>query len=171
MKMNKKGFTLVEFVVSFSLITVILILLFEIIISVREIYFSAGIKTELLSRQVLMTEKINDDFYSNEIVNIVNCGQNCLTVSFSDGTSKNLSIDIENKIFQYGNYYTNLINNSNFDQPFITFKTFYNVGEDQYDSFVTIKIPVHHHLYKEDFGVLAIYQYDSRVTHLDTVQF
>ena len=58
---NNKGFTLVEMLVSFSLSMILIIILFQLIINLKDVYMTSGIKTELLNKQYLMTTKIYDD--------------------------------------------------------------------------------------------------------------
>ena len=62
--MNKRGFTTVELLVSFTLVSVIVFFLFEIIFVLKDLYVSAGIKTKLLTKQAVISEIINDDFTS-----------------------------------------------------------------------------------------------------------
>ena len=74
---NNKGFSTVELVVSFSICMVVVVILFQIVVSLRELYEKSGIKTELLNKkkifiQVLPEELRNlflqaywsDDFFS-----------------------------------------------------------------------------------------------------------
>ena len=58
---NNKGFTLVEMLVSFTLSMILVIILFQLIINLKDIYMSSGMKTELIKKQYLMTNKIYTD--------------------------------------------------------------------------------------------------------------
>jgi len=57
---NEKGFTLIELISSFVLISLIVALLFEVLFIVKNLYSDSGIKTELLIKQALISEKINE---------------------------------------------------------------------------------------------------------------
>ena len=47
--MKNKGFTVVEMLSAFTLSSIIIIILFQLIINLKELYMSSGIKTELLT--------------------------------------------------------------------------------------------------------------------------
>lgn len=59
---NQKGFTLVELIASFTLALVIMFFLFQIVITVKELYVSSGLKTEMLIRQANLERQIGLDF-------------------------------------------------------------------------------------------------------------
>ena len=68
----KKGFTVVELIVSFSLVMVIVIFLFQIIISLKNLSTNSGVKTELLNKQSLISNEINKKLNNNEIISLQN---------------------------------------------------------------------------------------------------
>ena len=74
----KKGFTVVELIVSFSLVMVIVIFLFQIVISLKNLYTNSGVKTELLNKQSLISNEINKKLSSNEIISLTKCGAYCV---------------------------------------------------------------------------------------------
>ena len=59
--MNKKGFTIVELIVSFSLAITIGFFLFKITIIIKDLYTDSYIKTNIISKQNVMTERMYDD--------------------------------------------------------------------------------------------------------------
>ena len=60
--MNKnKGFTVIETIVSFCLISVVSIMVLQIILSVRDLYIIGDVKTTMLVKQGIMVQKIQDD--------------------------------------------------------------------------------------------------------------
>ena len=71
MKTNK-GFTTVELLVSFTLTAVIVFFLFEILFILKDLYVDTGIKTKLLTKQAVLTEKINDDVASKNLMKTLN---------------------------------------------------------------------------------------------------
>ena len=163
--MNKKGFTIIELVSSFALISLIIGLLFELLMVVKNLYTDAVIKTELLTKQALISEKINDDFTNKSLRIASKCGNNCILFEFFDGTSSTLEFNREENTFKYGNYKTNLMDGSMYGNIDISTETILGVGLGLNDSIVKIRIPIYHKLIKkEDFGINIVYQYNSRNT-------
>lgn len=161
---KKNGFTVVELVVSFSLVMVIVIFLFQIIISLREMYVNNGIKSALLNKQAIMTQKIYDDFRSKTITSFTSCGDNCITFSFDDTSTTTLRIDKDQNLFEYGDYATKLVDGSSFGDFVVSTETVPDVSPAQYDSMIKIVIPVTNRLLEGNFGVTAVYQYNSNFT-------
>ena len=85
--MNKKGFTVVELIVSFALVMIVVVILVQIVTIVKTLYLNAGIKTELLHKQAIMNRKISQRFNQKDIKAAVRCGAGCLTFIYEDDTS------------------------------------------------------------------------------------
>lgn len=156
----KKGFTTVELVVSFSLISVMLIILFQLVITIRNIYFEAGIKTELLSKQALFVSKINKDLVQKGVLDLSSCGTDCVEIIFKDGVKKRIVVDTINNVLRYDNFASELAADSYFGVPNIVFEVTYE-SYDEYDSYFHIQVPVINDLYDEDFGLDILYQFNS----------
>ena len=62
---NNKGFSILELIVSFSLTMIIVVVLFEIIIYMKELYEKSITQTELINRQNLITDYIYTDLTEN----------------------------------------------------------------------------------------------------------
>ncbi len=108
MKKNKeKGFTVVELVVSFALISIIVMGMLGIALTYRG---KAQVSTDRLSMEkyrAAVTRKIQDDIVKSKVSNITRCGSNqkCITISFQNGDTKNLEIsdnDVKNRYIIYG---------------------------------------------------------------------
>ena len=57
--MKNKGFTVIELVLTISLVSVVMIILFQIIFLVKNLYVESGVKVKLLQKQLVISEKIN----------------------------------------------------------------------------------------------------------------
>lgn len=86
--MNKKGFTVVELLASFTLSMIIIVFLFQIIIELKDIFTTSAVKTDTLSKIDIVTDKIYDLIDQNNVT-VVTCteGTFCLTISGSDSTN------------------------------------------------------------------------------------
>ena len=61
-KLNKKGFTLIELITTFALASVLIIILINIIIVIKNIYSKNDIRSELLLEQSNLSNLINKKF-------------------------------------------------------------------------------------------------------------
>lgn len=156
---NNKGFTLVEMLVSFTLSMILVIILFQLIINLKDIYISSGMKTELLNKQYLMTNKIYTDLNEKKAIKIENCANPivCIEFTFSDGTTKKLEVDETNKTLAYDNYIIKLNNESYFKA--ISINT--NISESNKKIF-NANIPIYNDLFKDtNFGINIVYPYND----------
>ena len=65
--MNKKGFTIVELIVSFSLAATIGFFLLRITMVIKDLYTDSYVKTNIISKQNIITERMYDDFLYNDV--------------------------------------------------------------------------------------------------------
>lgn len=158
----KKGFTVVELIVSFSLVMTIVIFLFQIVIGIKNLYTNSGLKTELLNKQSLISYEINKKFAEKDINQVLKCGSYCLSFVYSDGSKDQLRLDYDNKTFQFGSYTTKLPDGSYFKDVNISAKfagTFSNYNNN---AMILVNIPIYNdNLENQNFGITAIYQYNT----------
>ena len=158
--MKNKGFTVVEMLSAFTLSSIIIIILFQLIINLKELYMSSGIKTELLNKQYLMTNKIYSDLNEKQIVSIDSCinMEKCISFTYSDGLVKNLEIDEENKTIKYDNYIVKLNSYTNFGNIIIDFD-----GTSEQNKIVNINVPIYNDQIKDtNFGINIVYPYNNQ---------
>lgn len=172
---NNRGITLVEMIVSMTLLVIISTFLFQMVISLKELYNSSGIKTEMLTKQANISKMINDDFKEKGIKIAQKCSDedNCLAFYFEDGTSKTLKFtkrtDKSEAYLEYGDYRTNLVDKSDFGVYQIETATVSNAGLNN-NSILKIDIPITHPLLKnQNFGINIIYQYNSNSTSISDI--
>lgn len=113
MKINHKGFTIVELVLSFALISVIVIGMLTIIINYRSMIKLSNRKIELIQYKSTLTKTIQDDITNLGVRSIHYCKDasgndinTCVVLTFKDESIKNLSyanFDVKNRYIQYGN--------------------------------------------------------------------
>lgn len=159
--MKNKGFTLIEMLVSFVLSIVLIIILFQLILNLKEVYMSSGIKSELLNKQNIITNKIYKDLKEKQVISLEECEPAlvCVNLNFSDGTTKTIKADEIDKTIEYDDYKIKLNNGSYFGNI--------NINTNSYggkDNLIDIKIPVYNYLFKNtDFGINILYTYDSNL--------
>ncbi len=165
--MNKnKGFTIIELILSFSITAIIVVLLFQLLLFLKDIYNDNGYKTELFIKQALISNEINNELENKTVTNIEYCDDyefnTCFTFTFNYGSSiSNLVIDAENNTIKYGDFATKLVNGSEIGVVQLGSEMGSN-QDGRLDSFAAIIIPIYHPLYDdEDFGIKIICQYNS----------
>lgn len=99
MKSKEKGFTLVEIIVTFCLISTISFLLFQIILSLKNLYTSSDYKTVLLIDQGNLTRRMNDDFFGLNVKDIKTCESAteqalCLDFVLTDPSNRNAADEL-----------------------------------------------------------------------------
>ncbi|MEG2029002.1 MAG: hypothetical protein RR050_03885, partial [Bacilli bacterium] len=160
--MNNKGMTVIELVVSFVLTIVIALFLIEIVFFLKDIYVTNGIKSEIILKQSLISDRINKIFNSKRISNISNCGDDCISVMFNDSSVETISFDKKSNKVIIGDYVNNLPNGSVIGETVM--KTTVNDTEiNCFNSLFQIYVPITNVLVKNKvFDINIVYQYDNR---------
>ena len=164
--MNKKGFTVLELILAFTLTTIVVVYLMQIISLVHAMYVSNNQKTETLIKQSNIMDQIYRDLDEKTLRSVSACEPNCstLTLTFTTGESKIISIDNNQKIVKYGDYavqYDSNMKIENIQTSNTTFKN--NVGEvmgsNLYDAILQIKIPIS--INENSFDINVVHQYNT----------
>ena len=168
--MNKKGFTLVEVLVSLALVSTIAIFLFQIIFIIRDIYAEKNIKSEIYIESSNISNVINKDIYNKDkdgiyIKNINKVSNDELYITYSDGTKNNIVIDRSNNTITYGNYTVSILDVAKIGNIELYYN--YETTETNKNGICYIKIPITHDDYKNDFGIVITYRYDSSKTKIN----
>ncbi len=120
-KINNKAFTVVELIITFSIVMVISLGLLKVVDSYREKQQNELYKKEILSYKNEVIKRIEDDFLDKAVKNIegidvttAHPGYNqCITITFGDDTTKdlcanNLEIMYDNIKYKYPNRFIQL---------------------------------------------------------------
>lgn len=152
--MNKKGFTIVEIMASFLLISAVSILLLELFISLNQLYNKGEIQTRLLINQANFERRIMDDLNTSNIVTITSCGTDCVRFNL-DGVIKELKILNKNLI--YDNYALDNVKGSTMGSIiFNPVNTTLNDGTNA--TIYNIQVTIMNKIIKGDYGIHVVYQ-------------
>ena len=146
--MNKKGFTLVELIATFSLAAIVFIVLINILVIIKDIYTSSDTKTQLLINQANLSNAINSKLVNGTLLGYSECTDSdfCYVFTLNDGTSIKLIVT-DTKI-KFGDYVYKLMANTKITDTKIT----------NYNNFLNIKISITNEVYPgEDYGVNVVY--------------
>lgn len=161
--MNRKGFTLIELVTTFALSTVIIIILINIVLVIRNIYTKYELKSNLLIEQSNLSSLINKKFTTDSLVSYIPCSESsfCYTFTFKDNTKSTLVVSED--YIKFDNYVYTLESGTTVEDPTMEIITVDVSNDTTNNSFLVIKIPIKNKLYSnEDFGFNIVYQYNSK---------
>lgn len=168
----KRGFTVVELVVSFALVMVVAYFLFNLLYSLKNLAVDSGLKTELLQKQALMVRELENDLENKKLVLATNCGKYCLDFLYDDSTSRRLELDTENNYFRYGKLAIKLLDGSSFGDIDVSNEQVITTGGGiKNDSMIHIKIPITNKLVEGDYGINIVYQYNSNEVSFNDLIF
>lgn len=167
--MNKKGFTLVELIVSFTLTITIAFFLLRITIVIKDLYTDTYIKTNIISKQNIITERMYDDFLYNDVKVALKCGQNCIRFIFSDNNEKVFLID--SNTFRWGDFTLKLTDESKFNN--VSTKIQKNLADNELNnSLLSISVPIVNDAIKdEEFITNVVVPYNSNNVYMDDLDF
>ena len=141
--MNKKGFTTVELITSFTLATVVMLILFNVIIIMKDKLSETNIKTKMLVEKDNLSYNINKRLKEKEISSITMCGEGdkCYEFTYSDDISDKLIYSSTDKTITFNNYTFDIIDGITVEEPVI--KEYYDtMSSTKYNGYFIIHIPI-----------------------------
>ena len=165
--MSKKGFTLVEVLVSLTLVTVIAIFLFQIIYVLHDVYLEKTVKSELYIESSNLSNVINKSILnrSREGVTITSVTKNnddSVTIKFSDRRTMRINIDRSSNTISYGDYSVSILPKANIGNIEVYYN--YEMVELANNGVAYIRIPITSEEYNNDFSVRIFFRYNSTKT-------
>lgn len=170
--MNNKGFTTIELIVSFTLVTLITVLLFQLIFVLKDLYVFSGMRIKLMTKSAKINIPINDDIATKNLISGRKISNTEIELCFDDDTCKRLSFDRSEGSITYGDLTQKLVPGSEFGNIIIRKETFLTTYDTKtVNSMLTIKIPIYTTLIEgEDFGVNIVYLYNSNIKDFSNLQ-
>lgn len=98
MKLNNKGFTVVELLASFILTMIIVIFLFEIVLELKNVYVNESVKSETINKNAIVANSIEKLLESSTIGNVSCTGTSCAITFITDtgNHTKNINVNPTN---------------------------------------------------------------------------
>ena len=166
-KLNNKGFTLVELITTFALSSVIIIILINIVIIMKENYVKIDMKSNLIIEQSNLSYLINSKFNKLELTGYETCFDTdfCYIFTFNGGDDSKLIVG--NDFITFDNYTYKMFEGSIIGERFLEINNIETLTSEVNNSFLTIKIPITNSLYNNtNFGINFTYQYNSNLKKL-----
>lgn len=155
--MDNKGFTLVELIVSFVLITVISLALFKTTLTLQEQQQKNISRNKYKSFLIVLNNTIQMDFTGDTMKSISSCGNNCYDIVYENVGEKRLSV--EDNIITYGSTKEKVPSDYKFigDIEFTSY-----VGDSAgNDSFILLTISIKNNYDSKIDKIKYMYQYNS----------
>ena len=159
--MNKKrnGFTLIELLVCFVLITIVTISLFKTVLTLQQKQQKNIAYNDYVAFSSVVNSTIQKDFLNKTMKSFTTCGDNCYTITYTDGSTRELRIDKKNGIFTYGDTKEKIPSSYKFyDDLDVTNITSSSNGA--FTSLLTINIPLKNSLTGNNNDIECSYQYN-----------
>ena len=159
--MNNRGLTLIELITTFALSAVIIVLLINVVISIRNVYSNTSIKSNLYITQSNLSNALNSkinnkllDFYSD-------CNDSTFCYNFTLINGETLKLVVEDTKITVGDTVYKLPEKTKVVNP--TLNAEYIELKEEYsgNNILVLKIPIINELYPNlDFGVNVVYLYN-----------
>ena len=161
--MNNKGFTVVELITTFAVASAIALILFNIVLIIKNFYSTSNIKTNLLINQANLSEQFNSITLHDDISSIDFCNDEviCYEFVYTDGNKYKLTIN--NNIIKFGNYTYKLEKGSHIDENNIVVRRekIDSVSVGEKNAILNVRIPILSDQYPgKDFGLNYVYLHD-----------
>ena len=165
----KKGFTLVELIVSFVLITILSIVLFKTVISMQKKQLENIEINQFKSLTYILNNDINYDFLNDSIKTVSSCGNNCYNIDFKNKGNIKIIADRDNNTITYGRTKEKLPNEYTFINTIEITK--YESNTDGLNSYILLTIPIKSKLDPKFSSLKYMYEYDSKENNVNFVGF
>ena len=151
--MSNKGFTTIELITSFSLVSVIMLVLFNVIIIMKDNLSDINIKTNLLVSKDNLSYNINKKLKEKELTSLTMCedGNRCYLFTYSDSTTDKLIYNIDSITFN--NYEFEITDGITVGIPNIS-EHYDAMSSTKYNGYFIIDIPIA--LNNNDYSIKVI---------------
>ena len=160
--MNKKnkGFTTIELITSFTLASVIMLILFNIILILKDNLSKVNAKTNMLVEKDNLSYNINKRFKEKELSSITMCdeGDKCYEFKYSDDTSDKLIYSNTDKSITFNNYTFDIIDGITVEEPTIT-EHYDTMSSTTYNGYFIIHIPIK--LDNKDYSIKVVKHFNT----------
>ena len=101
--MNKKGFTIVELIISVAILSIVLVFALNLLVVLKEKEMNLDTDTDMVLNQTFVSKKINGDIIKNGGIKSLNCTTTKCDFTFNNEVSKILTITNNRKTIKYEN--------------------------------------------------------------------
>lgn len=159
--MSKKGFSTIELLVSFVIVSFVAIAMFKTVLELldKAKYYQDQSKMTIVNGNVI--NSIQKDLNQKKLYGYSSCGCNCFDISYQDLSVKRLKIDLTANTIQYGGITEKLDNIHVIDGNMQLVKQTFPVGEDKNNTILRIYVPILNKTINSSSDINIVYQYDN----------
>ena len=157
---NNKGFSIIELLVSFVIISFLTIAMFKAVSVLSDKLFYYQHTSRLTVFKGTFMNAIQKDFTTNGLLEITTCGTNCYDIIFSAEETKRLTIDTNEKILRYDTFAERLPNDASFSGGIIMDGETIGSGSNAM-GIAQITIPISSDIYDENYDIDVVFQFNG----------
>ena len=151
---SKNGFTLVELVLSITLLSIVLIFMMSMLVALKDKEASNGADAKLLVNQAIISKAVNGDILNYGLEGVSPCeSSNCYVLTFGNGDEKTLKLMSNNQTLFYGSE-----KQTDFIRTLPSGRTYSSIHYYLYSNLEIIRVSVSKVYRNEDYDV-EIYNY------------
>ena len=168
--MKKNGFTVVELITSFTLASVIMIILFNIVLILKDNLSNVNAKTNMLIEKDNLSYNINKRFKEKELSSVTMCdeGDKCYEFTYSDNTSDKLIYSNTDKTITFNNYTFDIVDGITVEEPVIT-EHYDTMSSTAYNGYFIIHIPIK--LDDKDYSIKVVKHFNTDSLVMDLPKY
>ena len=166
--MNKKGFTTVELITSFSIASVIMLVLFNVIIIMKDNMSDINTKTNMLVAKDNLSYNINKRLKEKELTSLSMCedGDKCYLFTYSDSTTDKLVYNTDSITFN--NYTFEITEGIAVEAPTIT-EHYDTMTSTTYNGYIIINIPIT--INNKDYSIIVNKHFNTNSITIDLTDY
>ena len=162
---KKNGFTLVELIVSFALITVISLSFFKTVLTLQEQQLKNIARNNFKSFTITLNNLIQKDFINDKIESIIACGNTCYDITYKSKGIMRLNYDADLNAIVYGDKKEKIPNDYKLIGKIeITNHTSEVVG---INSYIVLNINLKGNFDSKIENIKYMFQYDKEETNIE----
>lgn len=151
---NKKGFTVIEILLTFTLVSIIMISLFQLIMNYKNKQQIEAFRRDIITYKYKITKLLQDDLVVKGISNIVVNSNASYTITLKNNEERTLNIDKDNYIISYNNIKYPLPNIDGLSIEGVDVSLTPLVDDDTFSyHFLSVDVGIRHIDLKEDYGI------------------
>ena len=101
--MSKKGFTIVELIISVAILSIVLVFALNLLVVLKEKETSIDTDIDMVLNQAFVSKKINGDIVKNGGIKSLNCTTTKCDFTFNNEEKKTLTLTNNKKTIKYEN--------------------------------------------------------------------
>jgi len=160
--MQKNGFSTIELLVSFVIISFVSIAMFKTVTDLIDKIDTYEQLSKITIIKGTLSNKIEADLIQKKLYGVNACGCNCYDFIFQDLNTTRLTLNVTTKTIKYGNTTEVLPANYVITNNMSLTENFIVTPASMYNTILKIYIPITNSINNSTFNINIIYQYDSR---------